>query len=522
MSTVLPIEGIILYFTETFTAGVIQAYQGEGLLEEAPLTVQDPLEGFGQDDKIFQEYDPPEGDNDKMAWKRSRPAKWWMSLLKSMKCVFCIQILGGLTLGTVAILILLLDFNSVDLCYDKQVTNWKALPRKIQAIIVTAASSEAYFVQLWVFFLVLTIFGWPMVKKLNLLSLNLLGAFLDTCYRLYLQVYGIYDKPWRSLPLNGLFVMIFLMNTILIGREIARNTETETTKRVKKTIKVIAVLTSQFIFGIPITFLLVYKLFPLYGAEQSETNRAIIAGALPLITAIPKVVTRLAAQRVTFLHPSDAHILLTVLNNAAAIVFRVMQAELTSLELYILLSVVHGLVDLLERLTIVIRDYFWYYLSQKVLKREASEIVSARKFRTPRSMRFVADMSIQIILAESTSLITAVCFIQLYSFMYNANKPSFTDMSLVQGFFIRIVIALAIDFLFNSCSFWLQMSYLNVAVVRVWHKKWHKHMLVGLIVSFVTMCYFTTHLFAVVREKHGPPRKMIRFAFNCSMPFTKF
>ena len=34
-------------------------------------------------------------------------------------------------------------------------------------------------------------------------------------------------------------------------------------------------------------------------------------------------------------------------------------------------------------------------------------------------MRFVADMSIQMILGESTSLIAAVGFIQLYNFMYN-------------------------------------------------------------------------------------------------------
>ena len=40
-------------------------------------------------------------------------------------------------------------------------------------------------------------------------------------------------------------------------------------------------------------------------------------------------------------------------------------------------------------------------------------------------MRFVADMSIQMILGESTSLIAAVGFIQLYNFMYNRSDDIF-------------------------------------------------------------------------------------------------
>jgi len=71
--------GNFAYFTETFTAGVIQSYQGQGTLEEAPLIQgQDPLEVFQKfdiDDTIFQEYDAPSGDDSKMGWKRSRPPK---------------------------------------------------------------------------------------------------------------------------------------------------------------------------------------------------------------------------------------------------------------------------------------------------------------------------------------------------------------------------------------------------------------------------------------------------------------
>ena len=192
-----------------------------------------------------------------------------------------------------------------------------------------------------------------------------------------------------------------------------------------------------------------------------------------------------------------------------------MQAELTSLQLFILLSFLHSAVDLLERLTIVVRDYLWYFIYRK-LNRD-TPMLSAEKFRTPRSMRLTADMSIQMILGESTALIAAVGFIQLYSFMYNEADPSFSELT---QFFIRVSIALSIDFVFNSFSFWLQMSYMNIAVVRVWKSRWRKHMLVGVILTAVTMCYFTTHLFAVVKDKHSSGSKLNDF--NCTGPLSRF
>ena len=274
-------------------------------------------------------------------------------------------------------------------------------------------------------------FGWRLIKELILLILNLLGAFFDTCYRLYLQVYDIYNKPWRSLPLNSLFVLLLLMNSLIIGRDIAKKIEVERNKIIKKAIKVSSMLVAQFAFGIPITFGLVYVL-------------------IPLVTAAPKVIVRLAAQRIDFLHPGDSHVLLNVLYSASAIVFRVMQAELTSLRLFILLSFAHGAIDLLERLTIVIRDYFWYFVYKK-LKKESETILKASQFRSPRSMRFVADMSIQMILGESTSLIAAVGFIQLYTFMYNRSDASSASTNMV----------ISPNFLFSSPLLLASISFLT-------------------------------------------------------------
>ncbi len=530
-STPFSLEGVLAYLAETFTAGVIQSYQGQGFLEDDPLIQrQDPLEDFkkfNNNDTIFQEYDPPLGDDSKMGWKRSRPPKWQMSLWKAVKCVFCIQILGGMVVGSFAIVIMVLDFNSTDLCYETfygntspgDLTNWNSTSHKIRAIMAIGNAAEGFVVLMLPFLLIATMFSWPLIRKLNLLFFNPLVALLDTCYLLCLQAFE-YNPSWTNFPSDVLFLILLIANSILVGREIANNSETERSRKLKKTIKVSAILAAQLAFGLPIAFCLTDRVIP-FIRLKNKTSRVVMIGALPLITAIPKVIVRLAGQRIDFIHPGDAHVLLIVLYTASAIVFRLMQAEVTSDGLFILLSFAHGAVDLLERLTIVVRDYLWYFIYKKIKRNtDAESMMSARKFRTPRSMRLIADMSIQMILGESTALMAATGFLYLYNFMY----PTGTELryiDFITKFFMRVSIALSIDFVFNSFSFWLQMSYLNVAVVRVWKKKWRKHMIVSLILTSVTICFFASFLFAVVSDKYKRQSGEKKH-FNCTGPFTRF
>ena len=146
------------------------------------------------------------------------------------------------------------------------------------------------------------------------------------------------------------------MNSILVAREIGNNSEIDSIGKLKKTIKVTAMVSAQFSFGALMAYILVYHIIPLYG-RQDDYYRAVIAGAFPLLAVIPKAILRLAAQRVDFLHPGNSYLLISNLYSATMIVFRIMQAELSSRKLFILMSCLHGSVDLIERLTILLRDY---------------------------------------------------------------------------------------------------------------------------------------------------------------------
>lgn len=71
---------------------------------------------------------------------------WWQLFWKVMKNVFFIQIVGGIVLGFIVIVIMVLDFNIVDVCFDMQFLNWMVVFKGIQVIIVIVVIFEVYVV----------------------------------------------------------------------------------------------------------------------------------------------------------------------------------------------------------------------------------------------------------------------------------------------------------------------------------------------------------------------------------------
>lgn len=334
-------------------------------------------------------------------------------------------------------------------------------------------------------------------------------------------MYGIYKRPWMTYPLNVLSASLVIGNSVIIAKRII---PVQMYSK-KKLCKVAALLALQFLFGFPIAWLLAYKIFPWY-TEKSELQKVFIAALSPLIVCIPKAIARTAVPKLNLVHPGVLHLLVSTLYTASAVVFRVMQAELTSFPLFVALGVGHAVIDLLERITVMMRDHIWEYMYKLMSRCDRSQTRNflAGQARTPRSMRFVADVSIQLLLTEPTALVSAVGFIQLYQFMYpdNLHAPEDYFTGLFWQFLWRCLTGLAIDVFFNTISVWLQVMLFNIAVLRVWNSEnWRTHVTANAVCTVMVALYFTEYLFAIVGGKHdGKTAK--RFAFNCSLPFSKF
>ena len=236
---------------------------------------------------------------------------------------------------------------------------------------------------------------------------------LPTLFSHFRDIYNIMEIR----TFEYFFLLVTVTNSILVTRAIVNNRELEGLLKIRKTVEITLILCGQFLFAMILAYTLVYLIIPFYDSKD-DTYRVVITCAFPLSAVLPKAILRLVLQRISFLHPGRSYVLLSTLYNGCTIVFRVMQAELGNRKLFILMSCLHGCVHLLERLTILLRDYLWFFILNKLQRDScAQEVLStgAIGFRTPRSMRLVADMSIQMILGELTVLVTAVGYIQYYN-----------------------------------------------------------------------------------------------------------
>ncbi|KAJ7335998.1 hypothetical protein OS493_013368 [Desmophyllum pertusum] len=184
--------------------------------------------------------------------------------------------------------------------------------------------------------------------------------------------------------------------------------------------------------------------------RKQRSRKCFIAGVIPIVVSVPKVIARTAVPKLNLVHPGVLHLLVSILYTATAVVSRVMQAELIDFSLFVALGVGHAMIDLVERITVTMRDHIWEY-AYKLLSRcsrSQTRDFHAGKARTPRSMRFVADISIQLLLTEAGALVSSVGFIQLYKFMYpDQNEDYFSD--LIWEFIKRCFTGLAIDVVFQ-------------------------------------------------------------------------
>ncbi|KAL9978722.1 hypothetical protein ACROYT_G016276 [Oculina patagonica] len=90
-----------------------------------------------------------------------------------------------------------------------------------------------------------------------------------------------------------------------------------------------------------------------------------------------------------------------------AVMFRVLQADLDSLESIALLGIIHGFAEVIERSTVVVIDHICHQICRRASAPWGS-------FRTPRRKRLTADIAIMSMLFESTAVVSVNGFLYLY------------------------------------------------------------------------------------------------------------
>ena len=257
---------------------------------------------------------------------------------------------------------------------------------------------------------------------------------------------------------------------------------------------------SIVIIAIPVAEII----YPAY-TKQDKDGKLLIALFAPLIGVLLKVISRICVQRLwNITHPGYSYTLLAPLYCASAIMFRVLQADLDSLQSIVILGIIHGATEVIERSTMVLIDHICHVIWRRTSAPWGS-------FRTPRRERLMADIAIMS-MYESTAIVSVNGFLYLYQLIYLENDSFW---NLLQSFAITTSIQLVIECFFTSVSLAIETRYQNMAVMAVWRRRWKRHILLATIVAVEVASWTSTFLLVIVHERFNESLRQ-----PCKMPFS--
>ena len=154
----------------------------------------------------------------------------------------------------------------------------------------------------------------------------------------------------------------------------------------------------------------------------------------------------------------------------------------------------------------------WSYIISLLRRTVCCARLSEMPCNTPHYRRLKADLDIQDMLFDySTLVISQAYFVLYYVESFELSMSSFFLKALR-----RVAIGIGIDFLFNCLSNFVQIHYYNIPIARVWKKYWKRHVLANSLIVIVTVLYFTQVLLLCFqsRESGGNGRQYI--VRNCT------
>ena len=535
-STLIEVFG---HFVYSFTRGVTEHYNPEEPEFTAESFGYDPLQSTGRewyylpvDELIYQEYSDREATNldylsssnlnvkvidacspeeneetqeDKqdedraMAWKRLRPSAL-RTVCKSMCIGALISLLSASIIGSVYMSITYLSYKTK---LDCQFHPNESIPLQVQWMRSISGVISCAFIYAWYFVIILFLFRpYQLIGvKRKLILVCCLCYCLDVIYRVALQALGISHSKFSLLQKTPLTLISFLSVfwQIYFLKNHFRMKRTRK-KQMKFFLQMILPGFSHFFVG----FTTASFIYPEYN-EHDKEGKLLIATFAPLVGVFVKAISRISVQRLwNITHPGYSYALLVPLYFVSAVIFRVLQADLSSVESVAILGIIHGAAEVVERSAMVIIDHICHV----IWKRKKAPWGS---FRTPRRERLMADIAIMSMLYESTAIVSVNGFLYLYQLIYLQNDFS---LKLLQSFAIRTSVSLVIEWFFTSVSLAIETRYQNMAVMAVWRRRWKRHILVAIVNTVPLALWTSTNLIEVVHGRFNEANQ------PCKMPFT--
>ena len=259
-------------------------------------------------------------------------------------------------------------------------------------------------------------------------------------------------------------------------------------------------LSFTFIAGAVIAYIHTYVIVAYFIETKNKMMKALIAALTPGIALLPTAIGKyLVLRRSLGLFPIDkAFVICYFLRGGAIGLYRTMQSNFQNIWLFISLSLLHGVSNVLSKATLSLRIKMWKCFIACANKTRCGATLSVERLDSPRIRRFNADLEIQNILFEYTTVILSQAYLVLYLVMnFNVDR----SWEIIQGSLVRICISTGIDFSFNIVSVFIQVHFYDIPMRRVWLRYWRRHMVANIVIIVIMVSGFGFSLVSVFEAR---------------------
>ena len=415
--------------------------------------------------------------------------------------------LAATPLALLMISALYFDINTSNICF---IHHEQTLPRRVMKWILTGHIMEVLILHFWYqIFLILT-FTWREIMSRHRYTLFI--AFLQgvtvSIYKVILFTQHV-NFTLDSYRYTG--NVVFLLGVIYTGYIVSKKicylkpADGFTKRRVFK------ILTTQYFVGSIIVMLFRYLAIPWFISEENEITKGLIAVTVHLSVITLNIINKQDALRSSkFVKPGRNFVVMSFTTGVNILVFRIMQADVKNINIFIALSIYRGLVQILltateklrERILNAICRYFKICCRCSQTENEGNE--------RSDSVRLDVDNYIQLMLYQHSALIVS----QAYQVFYILNNYYAKPWEVIAESLMRVGIGCAINFVSNSASIFIYVYWYNSRLPAIWYQEWKLHMTTVAIGGVMTIIYFTVVLLSVFQ--HSEQDLVIR---NCTVLF---
>ena len=246
----------------------------------------------------------------------------------------------------------------------------------------------------------------------------------------------------------------------------------------------------SFVYVGTCLFYFVYTviLIKYFRLTKDKFRRAIIAATIPgIIFPVTAIIKYLALRKTSeIIAPDRSFVLCYFLRSASIVLYRTIQSGLQDIWLFIGLSLLHGVSNVLSKATLNLRIKLWTWFIKYFNRICCGPVLVVRSQNSPRIRRFNADLEIQNILTECNTIILSQVFLACHLAM----SYDIPYWQAVKSSLIRVAIGLAIDFLFNIISVFIQIHFYDIPMQMVRKKYWRRHVAANCFIIIVCVSIF--------------------------------